>query len=105
MPVILGHSGSKLSRGPLGGAAHGAVSLSSAVCGAAGGVPGAPVRLAHPCGRRLGSLRCGPWGVLVYGVLTLSCLQAGYGVGGLGVPSGVGAHGERSRERAAYSDG
>ena len=58
MPVILGHSGSKLSRGPLGGAAHGAVSFSSAVSGAAGGVPGAPVRLAHPCGRRLGSLRC-----------------------------------------------
>ena len=58
MPVILGHSGSKLSRGPLGGAAHGAVSFSSAVRGAAGGVPSAPVRLAHPCGRRLGSLRC-----------------------------------------------
>ena len=55
MSVILGHSGLKLSRGPLGGATHGAVSSDGS--GFSGGVPDVPMRFAHPCGRRLGLSR------------------------------------------------
>ena len=104
MPVILGHSGLKLSRGPLGGAAHGAVSLSSAGCGFSGGVPGVPVRFAHPCGRRLGLSRGCLRGFCARGLdpkLPSGCAR---GVCGQGVPFGVIAYGARSREGALWSD-